>query len=409
MQVIILGCGNRGRTYANFLRENNVSIAAVAEPIPEKLAKFGKDFELAPAQMHTNWLDALNHTEAVALINATPDRVHFETTMEAMRRGFHVLLEKPMSPDEAECTALVRMAEEKGLLLMVCHVLRYAPFFEKLKELLDAQVLGRLVQVELTENVVFWHFAHSFVRGVFRNEEISSPFILAKSCHDLDLIGYLTGRKCLSVMSEGSLTYFKKENAPEGAPAYCLQNCPHAGTCPHFAPKLYLGDFSDRPAWPANSASLEQSYHARLKALETGLHGRCVFRCDNDVNDHQSALFRMEGDLAVSFNMVGFSSENTRTMRFFGTEGDLRGHLDKAEIEIHHFLTGETEVISIRNETLIAGHGGGDGRLLKDFVDAVREKRFNVKTSARMSLQSHLMAFAAERSRKEGRRIIIGE
>jgi len=409
MQVIILGCGGRGRAYAQYLEANGVTIAAAADPIEDKLIQYGKDFGIAPDRLYTNWLDALNHTEAAAIINATPDRVHYETGMEALRRGYHMLLEKPISPIDTECNELVRLAEEKGLLLMVCHVLRYAPFFEKLKELLDAQVLGRLVHMELTENVAYWHYAHSFVRGVFRNETISSPFILAKSCHDLDLIVYLTDKKCLSVMSEGNRVYFRAENAPEGAPEYCVQNCPHADTCPHFAPALYLKNTQGGISWPADAISLDHSFHGRLKALESCIHGRCVFRCDNDLNDHQTAIFQMEDDLIVSFNMCGFASENTRTMRLSGTMGDLRGHLDKGEIEIHNFLTGEKTVISTSNETLIAGHGGGDARLLKDFTDAVREKRFNVKTTGRMSVQSHLMAFASEVSRKEGRRVMISE
>ena len=408
MKVIILGCGNRGRAYAGFLKQNNVEIAAAADPLADKLAKFGEDFGIPKDRLYTNWLDALAHTEAVAVINATPDRVHYETGMEVLRRGYHMLLEKPMSPIDKECTDLVNCAEEKGLLLMVCHVLRYAPFFEKLKEVLDAETLGKLVHVELTENVAYWHYAHSFVRGVFRNEAESSPFILAKSCHDLDLIVYLTGKKCLSVMSEGNRVHFRAENAPEGAPDFCLQNCPHAETCPHFAPRLYLTQF-ENATWPAASVSIDQSYYGRLKALETELHGRCVFRCDNDLNDHQTAIFQMEGGLIVSFNMCGFASENTRTMRFSGTMGDLQGHLDKGEIKVNNFLTGETTVISTNTDTLVAGHGGGDARLLKDFVDAVREKRFDVKTAGRLSVQSHLMAFGAEISRKEGRRVNLSE
>jgi len=406
MKVIILGCGGRGRVYAGLLQQNGAEIAAVAEPIADKLAKFGADFGLKAEQMHTNWLDALDHTEAVALINATPDRVHYETTMEALRRGYHVLLEKPMSPDEAECMDMVALAEEKKRLLMVCHVLRYAPFFERLKELLDENVIGRLTHVTLTENVAYWHYAHSFVRGVFRNTTISSPFILAKSCHDLDLIGYLTGKKCLSVMSEGNQLHFKAANAPEGAPVFCLDGCPQETACPYFAPPIYLKQM-DGTSWPADSISLDHSYTARVEALKTGPHGRCVFRCDNDLNDHQTAVFRMEDDLIVTFNMCGFSSENTRTMRFSGTHGDIRGHLDKAELEIHRFAKDEVEVIHTDNKTLKSGHGGGDAHLLADFINAVREERFDTKTTARLSLQSHLMAFASEQSRLEGRRVTI--
>jgi predicted dehydrogenase len=407
MKAIVFGCGGRGRTYARYSRENKIEIAAAADPNAEKLRKFGQDFSVPRERLFTDYRRALD-VDADAVINSTPDRAHYETTVAALDRGCHVLLEKPMSPEPEECLDMLARAESGNRLLMVCHVLRYAPFFVKLKELIESGAIGRLMQVQLVENVASWHFVHSYVRGIFRSESISSPFILAKSCHDLDIILYLTSRNCVSVVSEGSLSWYREENAPEGAPASCLDGCPHEKSCPHFAPALYLKQIT-AVGWPTETISADTSFAARYKALQTGGFGRCAFRCDNDVCDHQSAIFQMEGGLIVSFSMTGFSSENTRTIRVYGTKGDIRGHLDKGALEMTTFLDGRKTVAQIDADTLISGHGGGDARLLRDFAEAVAENRRNVRTSAALSAQSHFMAFAAEKSRKEGRRIKISE
>ena len=407
MKVIILGAGGRGRNYTRFCLQYGADIVAIADPDRKKLNKLALDFNIGDEKLYSNWQEVMKEDKfADAVINATPDKVHYPSTMQALDKGYAVLLEKPMSDNEQECIDMVKKAEEKNLLLMVCHVLRYAPFFEKLKEIIDEGRVGELVHLQMTENCAYWHFAHSYVRGVFRNETISSPFILAKSCHDLDLIGYLTGKKCLSVVSEGNLKYYKEENAPEGAPKYCLDGCPCETSCPYFAPRLYLKQIS-KVGWPTQTISPDTSFAARYEALRKGQYGRCVFHCDNDVCDHQSAIFNMEDGLTASFNMTGFSSENTRTLRFFGTKGDIRGHLDKGNIEVYDILTKEKEVIPIEYESIQSGHGGGDSRLLYDFLDGVGKKGGDLKTLARLSLQSHRMAFAAEKSRKEGKRIYL--
>lgn len=407
MKLIVLGAGSRGDVYARYATESGVEIAGVAEPNEERRQVFCEKYNVPQEKQFASWQEALaGEKYADAVVNSTLDRVHYESTMAALEKGYHVLLEKPMSPVESECRAMVEKAEEKGLVLMVCHVLRYAPFFEKLKELLDEKRIGEIVNFQLTENVVYWHFAHSFVRGNFRNEAVSSPWILAKSCHDLDLLVYLIGKECKKVTSIGNLMHFRPENAPPGAPKYCLDGCPHEKTCPHFAPALYLKQIKN-VTWPTAMISTDTSFPARYEALKRGPYGRCVYHCDNDVVDHQSAIFEFEGGTTATFNMIGFSSENTRTLRVFGTKGDLRGHLEKGEIQLTDFLSGEKEVIKIDYSTLISGHGGGDVRMTRDFLAAVAGEASSQKTSARVSLQSHLMAFAAERSRKEHRTIRI--
>lgn len=407
MKLIIIGTGSRGRVYARYAKEYGAQIVAVADPNEERLQDFAAKFSVPKDGLFKSWEDVFKLEKfADAVIISTPDRVHYGPTMAAFEKGYHVLLEKPMSPVEQECRDMVNKSIEKGLILMVCHVLRYAPFYEKLKEIIDEGRIGQIVNIQHTENVAYWHFAHSFVRGIFRNEAISSPWILAKSCHDLDMITYLTGKKCKSVVSIGNLMHFRKENAPEGAPEYCLDKCSYEKSCQYFAPALYLKQITN-VTWPSDVISLDTSFAGRYEALKKGPYGRCVYKCDNGVVDHQSAIFEMEDGSTATFNMIGFSSENTRTIRIYGTKGDIRAHQSKNEIEINDFLTGEKEIIKIDESITRKGHGGGDERLLRDFLDAVEGKPSEKKTSALNSLQSHLMAFAAEKSRKEGRTVEI--
>lgn len=408
MKVIILGAGGRGNVYARYCYENGVEIAGLADPNTSRLEKLAQAYEIPKENLYQDWQTVLSKPKfADAVINATTDLIHYESTMKAMELGYHILLEKPISPSEAECRELVETAKNKKLIFMVCHVLRYAPFFEKIKEIVESGEIGDILNFQLTENVANWHFAHSYVRGVFRNEKISSPVILAKSCHDLDIISYIMNKKCVSAVSEGALTYFTEKNKPQGAPAYCLDGCPHEKNCPYFAPKQYLSQIN-AVGWPTTIISTDTSFAARYKALEKGPYGRCVFQCDNDVLDHQSAIFTMEDGTTATFNLTGLSSENTRILRIYGTKGDLRGHLDKNEIIVSNFNTKESKTVEFDTvASIISSHGGGDYRLVKDFVDAVSGKGNHLKTSGELSLQSHLMAFAAEKSRKTGQRITL--
>lgn len=411
IQLLILGAGGRGDVYARHASAMGAVVAGVVDVNPERLKQFGDLYHVPEERRYLTWEEALSVGKfADAVVNSTPDRIHYASTMAALDRGYHVLLEKPMAPLESECREMVKKAEEKGLLLMVCHVLRYAPFFEKLKELHDGGALGELVNFELTEHVAYWHFAHAYVRGIFRNEASSSPWILAKSCHDLDIIAYITGRRALSAVAEGSLLHFVAENAPEGAPDHCLDGCPAETTCPYFAPRLYLKQI-DRVYWPSTNVSVDTSYTARYHALEKGPFGRCVYRCDNNQPDHLSSVFRLEGGVTASFNMIGLSSENTRTLRLYGTKGDVKGDLDAGILEFTEFLTGKTTRLDTNDPSNQSSHGGGDARLTRDFLDALEAmaqgKAPQVRTSAKLSLQSHLMGFAVEKSRKEGGRIAI--
>jgi hypothetical protein len=279
--------------------------------------------------------------------------------------------------------------------------MRYSPFYTTLYETLHSGVVGQVMTVDHRENVAFWHQAHSFVRGNWGNSGRSAPMILAKSCHDMDVLYWLLERRVVKLSSFGSLTHFCPEQAPEGAPERCTDGCPHWQSCPYYAPRIYL---RDHEGWPVTAISQDLRYEARLEALRTGPYGRCVYRCDNDVVDHMTIQMLLEGDVTVTFTMHAFSHENCRTMRYDGTRASLRGHGGKGELRLHEFRTGQEREIPITG--IEGGHGGGDAGLMRAFIAAQRGEPGTLRTSARDSLESHLMAFAAEESRLQGGALI---
>ena len=459
LTAILIGAGDRGYgAYGPYAlaHPDEIRFVAVAEPHDARRARFAQAHAIPPERRFRTWEDLLARGQIadVALV-CTLDRMHVGPTVAALEAGYDVLLEKPMATTLADCVHLVQTAERTGRLLQICHVLRYTPFFSTLHDIITSGRLGDIITVEHRENVAYWHMAHSFVRGNWRDSSIESPMILAKCCHDFDILYWNLG-PCVRLSSFGSLIHYRAENAPPGAPERCTDGCPAADDCPWYAPRLYLELIPlmhmarrssagwervgaalalDHPTlvstarrlipgldaafdyrgWPISTISEDTGPEARLRALQTGPYGRCVYRCDNDVVDHQTVNMEFESGASVVLVMHGHSHEEARTMRYDGTRATLRGKfaygLDDI-IEIHDHLTGHVE--RIVPQRVAGGHGGGDEGVMAGFVRAVREFTppsppeaggsipSRALTTARESLESHLMAFAAEQARVEG-------
>jgi predicted dehydrogenase len=301
-----------------------------------------------------------------------------------------------MSNREEECRQIVETARRTGRTLAVCHVLRYTPFYMTLKALIEKGEVGQVTTINQIENVGYWHQAHSFVRGNWRNSKETSPMILQKSCHDMDIILWLMGSNCTKVHSFGSLRHFTPEHAPEGAAERCL-DCPHMDTCPYSAPKLYMD--MNRTGWPVDVITTDLSEAGRRKALEEGPYGRCVYYCDNDVVDRQVVNLEFENGGVATFTMTGLTADFFRELKIFGTEGHIRANMGTKEIILHRFGE-EPQQIPVDMGLEQSGHGGGDYGIMSDFLRILRDGGES-RSSAEVSLQSHLICFAAERSRKE--------
>ena len=401
--AVLFGAGMRGiYAYAPYAlaHPDELKFIAVAEPNPIRRARFAEAHAIPPERQFSRWEDIIARDQmADVVFNMTQDQMHYSSALAALEAGYDMLLEKPMTNTLAETVHLVQVAERNNRLLQICHVLRYTPFFSTLHDILASGRLGDIITVEHRENVVYWHMAQSYVRGDWGNAAKSSPMILAKCCHDLDILAWNMGRPVERLHSFGSLIHFRPENAPEGATARCTDGCPVAEQCPFDARPLYLDMAIE--GWPVSSITDDLSLAGRQRALETGPYGRCVYHCDNDVVDHQTVNLEFKGGTSVVLFMHGHGYEETRTMRYDGTRATLRGKFDykHGRIEIHDHLTNRREDIEIPSAQ--SGHGGGDARTVQNFVHAVRRES-EALTTARESLESHLLAFAAEESRLNG-------
>ena len=398
---ILIGAGLRGGyVYSEYAckHPDELKVVAVAEPDERRREKFAAKHHIPEELQFKSYEELLEMGKlADCAMVCTQDGMHYEPVMMAMEKGYDVLCEKPMSPDREEILKMSEFAHKYGRSLSVCHVLRYSPFFVKLKALLEEGKIGRLISIQHIEEVGYWHQAHSFVRGNWRNVEESSPMILQKCCHDMDILLWLTGSRCKRISSFGNLTYFKEENAPQGAPAYCLDGCRHRDECPFYAPRFYLEHPKAEEDGLVYAVTGEADTDHIIQSLKKGPYGRCVFHCDNTAVDHQTVDIEFENQVTASFLMTAFTNQCARRIRLMGAKGEIKGDMEAGKIEIIDFVSGTTE--TIRLHTPAKGHNGSDMSMMRDFVRMIGEGGEG-KTDALISAESHLMALAAEEARR---------
>ncbi|GAA2871007.1 Gfo/Idh/MocA family protein [Nonomuraea rubra] len=403
--LAIVGAGARGQIYARAAAaDGRARIVAVADPDPARRNALADEHGLPEDARFAGWAElAAAPKRADAVVIATQDRMHAEPAVAFAELGYAILLEKPMAPTEREARRIVEAVERSGVVLAVCHVLRYTAYTRAFKELVGGGRLGTISSVQHLEPVGWWHMAHSFVRGSWRNAAGSGPMLLTKSCHDLDWLLHLVQDEPVSVASFGSLTHFRPENRPPGAGGRCV-GCAVEPTCPYSAQRLYLGCLGDpdREFWPLGPVTSDATVAGVIHALETGPYGRCVYDCDNDVVDQQVVMLEFARGTTVSFTMTAFTPLEHRKTRVFGTHGFAEG--DGRTIRVVDFTTGAEESIdtgTMAGASLADGHGGGDVGLIRAFIDAVEAgDQAPLGAGAADALAGHLVVWAAERARE---------
>lgn len=407
VSLAIVGAGSRGATYAGYAERfpDGARVVAVAEPRAAHRAALAERHSVAPENQFASWRELAERPRlADAVVLATPDSEHAEPVERLAALGYHILLEKPMAPSEAECDAVIKATEHNGILLAVCHVLRYTPYTEAVKKLIADGAVGQIVGVEHLEPVGWWHFAHSYVRGNWRRSDESSFSLLAKCCHDLDWLRYIVDDEPVQVSSVGALHHFHSGNRPAGAADRCL-DCAVESTCPYSAARFYSECLAneERHVWPLSVVTRDLTEQGVTTALRDGPYGRCVYASDNDVVDHQVVTISFAGGVTATLTMSAFTPGGHRRTRIMGTHGYLEG--DGERVTVTNFVTGaETTVdATAGGADAASGHGGGDHGLMGAFVAAVATGDWSlVRSGPRESLTSHRMAFAAERSRLAG-------
>ena len=408
LKIALIGAGGRGKNYtdATFSHPDKYQLVAVCEPVKEKRDYIKKLHNIPEENCFESWEEFLKLPKmADVVLICTQDQDQYAPAMEAIRKKYDLLLEKPITPSPKECMEIAQEAHKYGVKVVVCHVLRYTKFYKKMKECITSGVLGEVMNINHTEGVGNIHYSHSFARGPWRKKADAAPMILAKSCHDADLLQWLIGEPCTSLQSYGTLSHFLKENAPKDAPQYCMDGCPHKDECFYYAPELY------KPgawAWCLKHVvanKFEPTYEEVLRALEKGQYGRCVYKCDNDVVDHQVVNMKFGENKYVCFTMSAFN-KGGRTTTIMGTKGELTANMEDSSIKIYDFATQKTITVmepdDSFDDTINGGHGGGDEGIMIDLYEYIANNNPSESISDIFeSCRNHLICFAAEESRVE--------
>jgi len=404
--AIVIGAGGRGGTYASYApgHRDEWRIVGVAEPLEHRNARMGNRHRIPHENRFATWQHVFDRPKfADVCVITTPDHLHHAPALAALDAGYDLLLEKAIAPTWQQCKEIHEKAVAEDAIVGIGHVLRYAPYFRQLRHVVASGRIGDVISIQHLEPVQYLHMAHSFVRGNWHNAEESSPMLLSKSCHDLDVLRWIVGVECRQVQSFGSRSFFCERHAPEGATERCTDGCPAEATCPYSALRIYLRDRS----WGTHHLAIEDDSEASIRgALRYGPYGKCVFKNDNDVVDHQIVNLRFEGDVTVAFSMEGMSSYGGRRTRVFGSKGDIVG--DERFLDVFDFETGRGLRWDVTEHAAdLGGHGGGDHGLVRDLVQAVSRRDPSLLTSSlQTSMESHLIGFKAEESRLAGGRTV---
>ena len=402
--AIIVGAGHRSMIYASLADKapQDLRIVGVADPNPHRRRMVMEKYGFSEDMCFTSAAELASKEKlADAIINGTMDNQHVETSIPLLERGYDVLLEKPFALNEEDALRLAACAKKNNRKVMICHVLRYAPFYYGIKERVARGDIGEIVNIQQVEHVSYHHMSVGYVRGKWANsKECQSSMLLSKSCHDMDILNFLVGRKCLQISSFGSLKFFKKANQPAGAADRCME-CKFADECTYSAKTFYFNRLrSGAHHWPLDVITNDMTEAGVTAALKNGPYGRCVFACDNDVVDNQVLNFLYEDGITGTMTMTAFSNEVCRQSEFRGTLGEITG--DGHSIKVTRFGEAESTIYDVNaaGQSLAGGHGGGDNGLMNDFVRAVAENDQSLlgATPDEM-LAGHFMAFEAEKSR----------
>lgn len=401
-RIVLIGAGQRGNIYAEEVIKSDIAcITGVVEPNEFRRVIAQKRYNLDIEQIYQSSKDFFKKGKiADAIILANMDRDHYADATQSIELGYDILLEKPISPSLEEVIDLQEKADLYGCKVVVCHVLRYTEFFNEIKEIVDSGELGKVITIDHNENIGNYHMAHSFVRGNWRSSKKSSPLVLQKSCHDMDILTWLVNSEAKTVISFGDTYYFKEENAPEESSNRCF-DCNVKKSCRFDAEKVYL---PIRGEWPASVICHDQSKESLVKELRTSPYGRCVYRCDNDVCDSQVVLIEFKNGITVNFNLSAFTNKMFRQIKIMCEHGEILGEDYSNKIEVTKFTSNDKEKYSksvIYPKVGNGFHGGGDTGLVIDFLNQI-SNTYNCDqsvSSIKKSVESHIMSHAAEISR----------
>lgn len=419
IKCAILGYGDRGFHYSAYAKNEpeELEIVAIIDTNERKLRLAQDRFDLADSQLYEN-LEAFLRADVDCdvVVNSTMDQMHYETTMQLLDKGYNVLLEKPITGKVEELLAIEKKAQEKGCKVVVCHVLRYTPYYSHIKRVIDSGKLGEIMNIQLNEHIWHGHFVNAFVRGKWRSEkECGSGLLLAKCCHDTDLMCWLNNATTPEYVSSfGSKSMYTESNAPEGATQFCYE-CPHQDTCMFSAEKFEIEmDCCPQYTWEGINKDPEDiTLEEKREFLKNDAFGQCVYKVDMDIVDRQCVSVEFANGSVGTLNMVGGASKAGRHIHILCEYGEILGYVEDNTIIVRTFdqdkIWYEDELIDCsleydpgEQDNSVAGHYGGDYTIMKDLVRFLNGEETSVATTViEDSVNSHLICYAAEKARKE--------
>ena len=410
VKLAVIGAGARGFGYASFAGKypDRLQIVAVADPDDFRRNKMGDLYNIPENMRFKGYEEFVAQPKMCdGVIISTQDNLHEAPAVACAQKGYHILLEKPMAPTADSCRRIVAAVKAAGVMFAVCHVLRYTKYTEAVRNVLKSGAIGEIMTIQHLEPLGYWHQAHSYVRGNWRNEAESSCMLLAKSCHDIDWLRGIVGKKCTQIHSFGSTRHFRASEKPAGAADRCV-DCPEVveSFCPYSAKKIYFRDrlCKGHDKWPVSVLAPVIDKNTLDDALKNGPYGRCVYACDNDVVDNQVVNMTFEDGSTAQMLMTGFNFHGSRHTRIFGSHGELE--TDGRFVKVRRFLDDSEQVYDTETANdggILTGHGGGDLGLMENFVTALANNDQSlILTGIDETLESHLMVFAAEESRRKG-------
>lgn len=421
--AIIVGAGHRAMVYSKLALTNPelLKIVGVADPNPIRRKQCMEKFGFSEDMCFENAQELAKKGKlADTIINGTMDEQHIETAVPLLNCGYDMLLEKPFAVNEEEMRELVDCAKKNNSKVMICHVLRYTPFYYGIKKRIVDGEIGDIINIQTNEHVSYHHLSTSYVRGKWANsDKCHTSMLLAKCCHDLDIIMWMMAEtKPTQISSFGSKYQFKPENAPKGAGTICMKDCPLVDTCVYSTKRLYI-DHPDRWAfyvWDALEGIENPTIEDKIKLMKSDSpYARCMYKCDNNVVDHQSVLINFANGATATHNMVGGSSQPRRNIHIVGTKGEIYGNFEESKFYVSKIDPSPDAVneecrieevdLNVNGDMVGAygGHGGGDERLAEDFVKFIQgEKPSLACTSIFDSVAGHLAVYLADESREHG-------
>ena len=406
VKIVVIGAGNRTNKYLEYavLHPERLKLVGIVEPVEIRRSLVAEKFGVPAEACFSSFDDFFsNPIEADAVLIGTPEDKHYEPCMRAIEAGYHVLLEKPIAQTKQECLDILEASQRKGVIVGVCHVLRFHPYFMKIKEVIDSGELGQIISINHYAEINIDRMTHSYVRGLWNRAKKTNPMLIAKCCHDIDFLLWICGSKCRKVSSFGSLRWFREENAPEGSAERCI-DCKVEQSCPFSAVNLY----KERKQWISNfdvpqGLTIDDVIDEELRS---GKFGRCVYHCNNDVADHQVVNMELENETTISFVANAFTLSDFRGTHIKMTHGEIDGN--ETTLRVRKFRGGEEQVYDFSDLSTQPFHAGADLNIVEAFVNSITNAENGVLSSdIASSIESHVVCYEAEASRLNNQTILI--